>query len=318
MEPQVSVIIPAYNAEHFLRRSVGSVLAQSMTRWELIIVDDGSTDGTPQLADELAATDPRISVVHKRHNAGLAEARRTGHQAATGTYHLHLDADDTLPGDALQFLLSKALDNDLDFIIAGTYRIVGDKRRLIDQRSWEKIIDNRDQVMALIFDYRFRFTRGICFSRGTLWEQYDVFPPHDEIFCSEDYIITTKLLSHCSRVGVYNHPIYNYYLTQGSLSISKKYTSHAHIKKLVKALEQELRNINLFNTLEQSFHDFVLSFVTFEIKETERDEWLDEITHYDVRNSSLKIKVCRFLLRHEWLRRPVVALHNYLYRLRGI
>ena len=91
----VSVIIPAYNAEKYLLEAVASVISQSSSDWELILVDDGSTDSTPGLCDSFAASDSRISVIHKP-NGGLSDARNHGIEAASGEYLTFLDADDVL------------------------------------------------------------------------------------------------------------------------------------------------------------------------------------------------------------------------------
>ncbi|MBT2131670.1 glycosyltransferase family 2 protein [Aliiroseovarius lamellibrachiae] len=92
--PTVSVIIPTYNAEAFLRDTVASVQAQSFTDWELILSDDASQDGTLPLAQELARQDPRIKIVQAAQNGGAAKARNRALQAATGRYMAFLDADD--------------------------------------------------------------------------------------------------------------------------------------------------------------------------------------------------------------------------------
>lgn len=317
MEAKVSVIIPAYNAERFLRRSVDSVVTQSFTDWELVVVDDGSTDTTPQLADELAATDPRITVVHKNANAGLAEARRTGHAHANGFYHFHLDADDTLPSDALDFLTRKADEHALDFIIAGASRVYKHKSHLINQREWEGIVDDKEKMLALIFDYRFQFLRGPCFSRGELWKKHDFFPIKDKIIPSEDFLMSTAIINKCNCIGVYNHSVYNYYKTEGSLSETKPFSSQDGIKTLMCAIEEILASTPHYEAIKPLFQDFVLSLVTFDIHKVTPDPWIDKITHYDVSHSSMKIKVCRFLMRHEWLRIPVVTLHNYIRNLQG-
>lgn len=101
----ISVIIPAYNAEKYLAETAASVQAQTYARWELVIVNDGSHDETGLLADNLAAQDPRIRVVHQA-NAGLAAARNSGLAASSPSaeYVLFLDADDTLEPNALHCL----------------------------------------------------------------------------------------------------------------------------------------------------------------------------------------------------------------------
>ena len=100
--PTVSIIIPAYNCADFIERSIGSALAQTFEDIEVIVVDDGSTDNTPQLAHALAEQDERVIVKVHPHNKGRMEARRTGVAAAQGMFTLFLDADDELDAQAAE------------------------------------------------------------------------------------------------------------------------------------------------------------------------------------------------------------------------
>ena len=107
--PRLSIIVPVYNAEAVLDRALDSVLAQTFQDWELILVDDGSTDGSPALCDARAAADSRVRVFHQR-NAGPSESRNRGLDAAGGTYVAFLDADDALAPEAYETLFH-ALDS---------------------------------------------------------------------------------------------------------------------------------------------------------------------------------------------------------------
>ena len=91
----VSIIVPVYNAEPYLRRCVDSVLAQSFTNWELILIDDGSTDRSGIICDEYALEDNRINVIHKV-NGGVSSARNMGLKMARGTWVTFIDSDDTI------------------------------------------------------------------------------------------------------------------------------------------------------------------------------------------------------------------------------
>ena len=103
-KPLVSVIVPVYNVYPYLRDCVQSVQAQSYQNWELLLVDDGSTDGSGELCDELAVEDGRIQVFHKP-NGGLSDARNHGMHHARGEYFCFLDSDDLLPENALEKLV---------------------------------------------------------------------------------------------------------------------------------------------------------------------------------------------------------------------
>lgn len=100
----LSVIIPAYNVESTLQRAVDSVLSQSMKEFEVIIVDDGSTDGTGPLCDAIESQDQRIRVIHQA-NGGLSAARNTGINQAQGDYLAFLDSDDEYVNDIFPYFI---------------------------------------------------------------------------------------------------------------------------------------------------------------------------------------------------------------------
>ena len=94
-EPLVSVIVPVYNVERYLRHCVNSILIQTYHNLEVILVDDGSPDNCPKICDEYAKADARVKVIHKN-NGGLSDARNIGMQAASGDYLMFVDSDDWL------------------------------------------------------------------------------------------------------------------------------------------------------------------------------------------------------------------------------
>ncbi len=101
MTPEVSVIMPAYNAGEFIAESIDSVIGQTFTNWELIIVDDGSTDNTASIAQQYQSSDPRVRYFHQQ-NSRQGKARNTGIKNSTGRYIAFLDADDLWTNDKLQ------------------------------------------------------------------------------------------------------------------------------------------------------------------------------------------------------------------------
>lgn len=114
--PKVSVIIPVYRAEKFIHECIESVLNQTHTDLELILVDDGSPDNSGAICDEYALKDNRIKVFHQP-NGGVCAARNRGLDMATGDYILFLDSDDYMPKDALETLYNDATQNDADIAI---------------------------------------------------------------------------------------------------------------------------------------------------------------------------------------------------------
>lgn len=118
--PAISIIIPVYNVEKWLARAVQSLQAQTFSDFEIFLVDDGSTDTSGTLCDQLAAEDARIRVIHQQ-NAGAAAARNTAIDQAKGTYLYFMDGDDWCDTDMLAALYETACENDLDLVVTGFY-----------------------------------------------------------------------------------------------------------------------------------------------------------------------------------------------------
>ena len=109
-KPEVAVIIPVYNTERYLSRCVDSVIAQTLENIEIILVDDGSSDNSGQIADAYTHKDSRIRVFHQK-NMGAAEARRTGIRISIANYLFFVDSDDEIFSTAVETLYHHCIDN---------------------------------------------------------------------------------------------------------------------------------------------------------------------------------------------------------------
>lgn len=118
----VSCIIPVYNTEKYLPRCIESVLAQTFVDWEMLLIDDGSTDASGSICDEYAAKDERIRVFHKE-NGGISSARNLGLNYAQGEWIFFVDSDDSLPKTSLESLLSRS--SDANIIAGGFFFVLG-------------------------------------------------------------------------------------------------------------------------------------------------------------------------------------------------
>ena len=112
---KVSVVIPVYNVEKYLRECVDSVLIQSYTDLEIILVDDGATDSSGKICDEYVATDKRVKVIHKE-NGGLSSARNIGLDSSTGQYVYFLDSDDYIEPNTIKVLINTIRESEADFV----------------------------------------------------------------------------------------------------------------------------------------------------------------------------------------------------------
>lgn len=126
-QPVVSVVVPVYNGEKVIEACLRSILAQEVAEMEIIVVDDGSTDGTWAVLQRMAQEDGRIRPVHQA-NDGVSAARNRALEECQGEYIRFVDADDVLPPDSMRALLGKARENGSDLVIAGYTEVVGSMR----------------------------------------------------------------------------------------------------------------------------------------------------------------------------------------------
>lgn len=181
----VSIIVPAYNAERYLRQCVQSVLAQTYSEWELILVDDGSTDSTPSICDELRGNDERIHVIH-RENGGPSAARNSGLDVAKGCHILFLDADDLLPPEALGVLVNEAGRSGADIVSGLPVKFSGENPPEAKCRVESSHVSGAEEAVASIlyqegledsFSYKLfdsRLWRDHRFREGIRYEDLDL------------------------------------------------------------------------------------------------------------------------------------------------
>lgn len=215
----VSVVVPVYNVLNYLERCVQSVLNQTYKNLEIILVDDGSTDGSGELCDKLAGQDTRIRVVHQK-NRGLSGARNIGIQNASGDYLVFMDSDDEwLIADGLEQLLpkNKALT---DLIIFKSVDFWKDGRRVstkdydIDRLS--TLPDAQAVFTHLVITQRLEVSACFLLVRRQLLVDNSIYFPIG--FISEDVDWTLHLWQHVSTVSFHNLDFYGYFHRGNSLS----------------------------------------------------------------------------------------------------
>lgn len=217
MSLMVSIIIPVYNAEKTLRRCVESVLNQGFQEFELILVDDGSTDSSGRLCDEFKEKDSRVQVIHKE-NSGVSDARNAAIDAAKGNYIQFLDSDDWITPDATSLMVRAAEENGCDMVITDFYRVVGDRV------SHKGDID-KGGVLTLEEFAAFMMENPADFYYGVLWNK--LFKREIVEACGlrmdktiswcEDFMFNLEYLRHVKNVYALRVPIYYYVKTKGSL-----------------------------------------------------------------------------------------------------
>lgn len=134
--PKISIIVPCYNVEQYIHTTINSVIKQTYSNWELILVDDGSKDKTALICDEYAKCDSRIKVIHKL-NGGLVSARNAGYEAMSGSWHMYLDGDDWININTCEELVKYIRINGAVDLIFWKYIQELDGKAIYGKAEWE-------------------------------------------------------------------------------------------------------------------------------------------------------------------------------------
>lgn len=212
--PEISIVVPVYKVENYLRRCVDSILGQSFADFELLLVDDGSPDRSGAICDEYALADSRVRVFHKE-NGGANSARRLGSAHATGTWLMFVDSDDTLPKEAVATLHGVA-SSEVDVVIGAWLRNIGNKSRLC-KMGVRGCIDRGTYIKALLGQMVHVGPVGRIFRRVLFTD--DVLEIPEAITNNEDLIMNLRIASKVRNAHVLPlSVVYNYYCTPSSAS----------------------------------------------------------------------------------------------------
>lgn len=214
--PLISVIVPVYKVERYLPRCIESILKQTYTNFELILVDDGTPDRSGIICDRYAEKDSRIRVIHKE-NGGVSTARNAGIDAAKGEWITFVDSDDWVSVDYLKMLLEAIVIEDADLSVG-----VLERRHFnVTTRSHKQLIDTQglsDTNTLLLFDDLIFLGPWVkLFSREIIMQQNIRF--RSGIVIGEDAIFVVEYMTHCKRISMSDQPIY-YYNDLNALSVT--------------------------------------------------------------------------------------------------
>lgn len=217
----ISVIVPVYKAEKYLYRCVDSILAQSHTDFELLLINDGSPDNSGAICDEYAAKDSRVRVFHKE-NGGVSSARNLGLDNAKGEWITFIDADDFVHRDFLGSLFGT---HDVDLVV-GSFLVVGSdekKNGILEERLYDKV-DLREAISTLSLLINFLVPWGKLFKRDIILNNCIVFDVN--IHSGEDSLFVYTYLTYISSLYSCDKPYYFY--ERGNQGLSQSIHDIAH------------------------------------------------------------------------------------------
>ena len=209
-----SIIMPIYNTENYLERSILSVLHQSYTDYELMCVDDGSADSSAQILSTFS-DNAKIKILKHECNKGLFCARKTGVQNATGDYVLFLDSDDWLEQDTLKILAKELSNSSPDYIEFTYYKVSANGRKKTWHFSKE---DKTKEITDVLLSKANHTLWNKCYNAHVIKPIYDSLPDFYAVF-SEDYYQLAIIECHIKTRKSIAVPLYNYRMTTGISNI---------------------------------------------------------------------------------------------------
>lgn len=244
----ISVILPVYNGEKYLRRAISSILAQTFKDFELIIVDDGSTDGSLAICNEYAEKDARINVIHQK-NQGVSAARKKGFEAMKGDYFTSYDPDDWMETDYLRMLWNSAAYNDADIVYCDYDMVYSDKTINVKfpLAALDKITYLKAQMTGGMW--------GVYWNkliRTSIMKEHSI-QPIVGLTIWDDFIVVNSCALYANKIVYCDKILYHYnQLNANSVTKAQNEKKYLDIIEIVRAFEKEVIKSGNFEPLSES------------------------------------------------------------------
>jgi glycosyltransferase involved in cell wall biosynthesis len=320
--PKVSVMVPVYNVEKYFPRCIESIINQTYTNLEILLVDDGSTDRSGFLCDEYAAKDERIKVFHKE-NGGVSSARNMGLDNATGERLAFIDADDWIGSQYIQNLLNICFD-----LIIGGYRVF-DTIGVYSIIKLPQTNYNKDTFKVFLSEHLHRLYSHVPWGKIYKREivehyklRYDV-----KVRVGEDYLFNLNYLLFCGSVQIVDKSEYYYF---SNATMSERYNlQNSEICYIIESLNTKIEQLNkIYNTNlifstktilaqypiqkiydEQNDNDYYLLYKSFFMQSLKNDLYNDELCS-PILNSIFMIKKHYFEKHYIYGKYLMKRMHN--------
>lgn len=296
--PEISIIVPVYNVEKYIHKCIDSILDQTFTNFELILVDDGSTDNSGKICDEYAESDSRVKVIHKK-NGGLSDARNTGIDVARGKYLGFVDSDDYIADDMYETLYNNLIKNSADMSVCGIYhRYVGNQYPECSENNF-MVLDTKDALKEVLIGEKFSVPACNKLYKKNLFD--NIRYPVGKL--SEDAFITPILISKCDKVVVTTEPKYYYIHRRGSITSSYFKMKDFNVLEaykinldLVKSKFPDLYEQAMFRYLWA--HMYLLDKMVLTPNLKEKDEY-NKVVRYIRKNTFTILKMPYFTIKRK-------------------
>lgn len=335
-EVLVSIVVPVYNVEKYLMRCYDSISSQTYENWEAVFVDDGSTDDSGKMCDEIAEKDKRIIVVHKQ-NEGLGLTRNYGVRICKGEYVFFLDSDDYIEDDAIEVLLKMSTDYHCDLVIGNKYY----QQKAINLPIHEGVYSKKEILNEIIpnmvgsapglTDQLTPSSCGNLYKRNKLIDNNLWFPSERQLIW-EDLAFNYEYLQICDSAYLTEKPVYHYCFNGESLTHKYDADKLEKVMKMYRFMKKRIEDTHMTNLigdrLENNFIGHIrtcLKLEAFYSKENgvrtavknigrmcEHEDVNAIISHYDSKYYSPAQRLLSFGIKHRiaWLVYILCKLQN--------
>ena len=298
---KISIIVPVYKVEPYLKRCIESIINQTYTELEIILVNDGSPDNCGDICDEYAKIDKRIRVIHKK-NGGLSDARNAGLDIASGQYIGFVDSDDYIAKDMYEFLVKLMEKYDADISICGTCYVENETIISKQELSCEMKLNSETAIKIMLEESNFNTSAWDKLYKRDLFD--GIRYPKGKLF--EDLFTTYKLLEKADSIVYASEPKYYYVRTEGSIMNSS--FSKRKMDDFVGASKEIIRFVNSkYPALRiNAINRFVRYNISF-IRQMIESNYNDKTTIEEVR-SIVKVHLKDYLRSHYRLSSKLFAV----------
>ena len=227
-QPTVSVVVPAYNAGKTLKRLLDNLKDQTWKQLQIIVVDDGSTDNTPEVIRQAAEKDPRLTTV-RIENRGVSTARNAGLKLCTGRYIRFADADDSLPEHSIETMVRRAEADGSELVITGYEQYIGDNHRYHNLSGRNDTVPC-DDLMNHLCMHANSYFYGVLWNKLFLREYIAGYGCRfqEDIYWGEDFAFVMDYLRHVKQVSFIDESTYDYRRSAGSTTVQQALDSVMH------------------------------------------------------------------------------------------
>ena len=309
MNEKVSVIIPVYKVEPYIRRCVESILAQTYQNLEIILVDDGSPDNCPMICDEYARLDKRIKVIHKT-NGGLSDARNAGLKIFTGDYVYFFDSDDYIANNLIETALDTAIKSSSDLVIFNYYR-VDEYDNLLSTSNFDigtyEIDDNNrvDYIVNKLAKYTLGWEAWNRLYKADIIRDNDLFFWDNRIIFAEDFGFSLNYALHANKITCISDALYYYLIRENSImSQAAKEPRLSAAMELSKLMEDKITSVFKDSILEKEYPLIFYSIMYEQLRGVNKENYKKTIASIDDKGHFYK-NIGRVI------RRPILLLKHY-------